>query len=482
MARHERRDERAKRLQAAWKARSANRPTRADFRLSVENCNPVAVSAPRRETRRHSEDQVFRIAESILAFGFTVPIIVDRHGRVIAGHALWLAAKLLGLDVIPVVRRDDLNEDEARLLALTLNRLAEHSEWNDEIVAEEFRHFQAIEHELPFDPAITGFDAPEQDRFLDRLNTKTVREDDEHSPPSGLPICTRPGDLWLVDRHRLLCGDATLAETYVRLMAGEQAQMIVADFPYNVPIGGHVSSKTGRREFAMASGEMSRPQFTGFIQTVNTHLARHSRKPSVHFLFMDHRHIVEMMTAGEAVYSRLLNLIVWVKDNGGMGSLWRSRHELIFAWQNGRGTPINNVNLGKAGRNRTNVWEAPGANTFRAGRSEELDAHPTPKPVSLLREAIKDVSHRNGIVLDPFLGGGATLIAAERTGRRCFALEIDPEYVDASIRRWERVAGREAVHADTGLTFSATAAARLAPPTTSDGVRLRTRPRPSKPE
>lgn len=419
MARHQRQDDRVERLRAMWKAQGANAPQRATFRFTVEHCNPIAITAARRETKRHSDDQVIRIAESILAFGFTAPIIVDRDGRIIAGHACWMAARLLGLEEIPVVRRDDLSEDEARLLSLALNRLAERSEWDEAALGQELEHLLSVEHEMPFDVAITGFDAPEQDRYLASREASSQKEDDDNPDGPDLPACTRPGDLWLLDRHRVLCGDATLPESYLRLMAGEKAQTVIADAPYNVPVAGHVSSKAGRREFAMASGEMSRPQFTAFLQAVNTHLARHSRRASIHLLFMDHRHIVEMMTAGEAVYTRLLNLICWVKDNGGQGSLWRSRHELIFAWQNGTGKVINNVKLGASGRNRTNVWEAPGANTFRAGRQEELDAHPTPKPVSLLREAIKDVSHRGGIVLDPFLGGGATLIAAERTGRRC---------------------------------------------------------------
>lgn len=476
MARHQQQNDRIEKLRAMWRARDANTPNRATFRFEMERCNPIAITAARRETRRHPEDQVLRIAECISAFGFTTPIIVDRDDRIIAGHGAWLASKLLGLEEIPVVRRDDLSEDEARLLSLALNRLAERSEWDEIAVGEEFQHLHSVEHELPFDVAITGFDAPDQDRFLARLEASS--EDDEEPERPDLPFCTRAGDLWLLDRHRVLCGDATLPESYVRLMGNTRAQMVIADGPYNVRVAGHVSSRPGRREFAMASGEMSRPQFTDFLQTVNTHLAQYSRSASIHLLFMDHRHIVEMMAAGEAIYTKLLNLICWVKDNGGQGSLWRSRHELIFAWQSGAGKIINNVNLGKTGRNRTNVWEAPGANTFRAGRTEELDAHPTPKPVSLLREAIKDVSHRNGIVLDPFLGGGATLIAAERTGRRCHGLEIEPEYVDATVRRWERVVGRKAVHAETGLTFSAMAAARMAAPTINDEVRLRARPRP----
>ncbi len=292
-----------------------------------------------------------------------------------------------------------------------------------------------------------------------------ARAPEDAIPP--LPLgraASEPGDLWLLGSHRLLCGDSRDGAAYDRLMEGARAQLVIADPPYNVKIDGHVggSGRIRHRDFAMASGELSEAAFAAFLRKVFEEIARASTDGSLHFHFMDWRHMGEMLTAGHSAYAELKNLVVWCKTNGGMGSLYRSQHELIFVWKSGRAPHINNVELGRHGRNRSNVWTYPGVNAFKAGRLEELAAHPTVKPAALIADAIKDCSNRGDIVLDPFCGSGTILIAAERTGRRARALEIDPAYVDVAIRRWQAYAGREAALAATGETFEDVGSRRAA--------------------
>ena len=280
--------------------------------------------------------------------------------------------------------------------------------------------------------------------------------------PVDGPAVTRAGDVWHLGPHRLICGNALEAETYDRLLGDEVAQMIFTDPPYNVPIDGHVcgSGSVKHREFAMAAGEMSEQEFTAFLQRVFGHLARHSADGAIHFVCMDWRHMGEILAAGQASFSELKNLVVWVKDNGGMGSFYRSRHELVFAFKSGTAPHINSFELGQHGRYRTNVWEYRGVNTLKSGRMAELELHPTVKPVEMIADAIKDCSKRGGIILDPFGGSGSTLIAAAKTGRRARLAELDPVYVDRIIRRWQAWAKDDAVQADTGETFEAVAAER----------------------
>lgn len=228
--------------------------------------------------------------------------------------------------------------------------------------------------------------------------------------------------------------------------------MVFTDPPYNVPIQGHVggSGAIKHREFAMASGEMTGAEFTSFLHTALLTLVAHSADGSIHFICMDWRHMQEMLAAG-AQTSELKNLIVWAKDNGGMGTFYRSRHELIFAFKNGTGPHINSFELGQHGRYRTNVWEYRAVNTRKAGRMEELELHPTVKPVQLIADAIKDVSNRGAVVMDLFGGSGSTLIAAHKTGRRGYLCELDPIYCDRIIRRWEIYAKDEAERIACGI-------------------------------
>jgi DNA modification methylase len=253
----------------------------------------------------------------------------------------------------------------------------------------------------------------------------------------------------------LLCADAREEAAYDNLLEGAKAEFVFTDPPYNVAIDGNVCGlgRIRHREFAMGSGEMSEAEFTSFLETIFERLAEHTVDGSIHQICMDWRHMWEMLAAGRAVYSDLKNLCVWNKANAGMGSFYRSKHELIFVWKNGSTEHINNFELGQHGRNRTNVWDYAGVNSLRAGRLEELAMHPTVKPVALVADAIKDCSDRGSLVLDPFCGSGTILIAAERTGRKARSLEIDPAYIDVAVRRWQTYTGKAAILAASGETF-----------------------------
>jgi DNA modification methylase len=289
----------------------------------------------------------------------------------------------------------------------------------------------------------------------DEAKRELGEAEDDTPRPIASPTITQAGDLWALGKHRILCGDALDNASYERLLGGEKADFVFTDPPYNVPIEGHVCGKGAihHREFAMASGEMSAQEFTGFLARVFAHLVAHSKDGSIHDVCMDWRHIVEIMAAGRKAYSELKNLCIWNKNNAGMGSFYRSKHELVFVWKNGAAPHINNFELGQHGRNRSNVWEYPGISTMRAGRLEELAMHPTVKPVALVADAIKDCSRRGAVVLDPFLGSGTSVIAAERTGRRARGIEIDTAYVDVAVRRWQSYAGKFATLAQTEQTF-----------------------------
>ena len=389
-----------------------------------------------RNARIHSKQQIEQIAASIGEFSFVNPILIDERDRIIAGHGRLAAAQLLGLDPVPAIRLCHLSDAQKRALALADNKLAENAGWNEEVLAQELHYLSEIE--VDFDVTVTGFSTAEIDLLVEGLATE---EDDPKAeqvpePPPREEVLVQHGDLWQLGGHRLLCGDARSAADFERLLADRPAQVVFTDPPYNVPIDGHVcgSGQVRHREFAMASGEMTEAQFTAFLEQALGNLAAHSADGAIHFICMDWRHLSELLSAGRRVYSELKNVCVWVKDNAGMGSLYRSQHELVLAFKNGTAPHINNIELGRHGRNRSNIWSYPGVNSLRPGRLDELRMHPTVKPVALVADAIKDCSKRGGIVLDGFAGSGTTIIAAEKTGRRACAMEIDPVYVETAIR------------------------------------------------
>jgi len=409
--------------------------------------------------RRHDRRQVRQIARSIEAFGFNVPILIDANGTVIAGHGRLLASRELGLAAVPTIELDHLNKAQMRAFMIADNRLTEASEWDERLLAEQLKELAEIS--LDFSLETTGFTMGEIDLRIEGL----ARPQDEEDPADIVPAregpaVTRIGDLWLLGRHRILCGDALNAASYATLMEGEQAAMVFTDPPYNLRVD-EISGLGAirHREFPMASGEMDASAFTSFLTTVLTLLARHSVDGSLHFHCMDWRHMPEILTAGR-VYSELKNVCVWAKSTAGMGSLYRSQHELVFLFKSGKAPHRNNVQLGQYGRHRSNVWNYPSPSAFgRRGEEGKLLAlHPTVKPVALVADAIMDCSLRGEVVLDAFLGSGTTTIAAEKTGRRCYGLELDPGYVDTIVRRWQDFTRDVARHAVSGLSFNEIAA------------------------
>ncbi len=423
--------------------------------LKITQQSPAALRPRATNPRTHSKQQIRQIANSIERFGFTNPVLVDRTGGIVAGHGRIEAAKLLGIETVPTIRLEDLTEAEIRAYVIADNKLAENAGWDRELLAIEFQGL--LELDLDFDVTITGFETPEIDILIGELHaTEEADPADEAPEPEDGPPVTRAGDIWYIGKHRLICGDATDPEVYARLLDGAEAQMIFTDPPYNVPIEGHVSGlgKVKHREFAMASGEMSEAEFTAFLANVVRNQASHSAEGAIHFVCMDWRHLGEVLAAGKSAYSVLKNLCVWAKTNGGMGSLYRSQHELVFVFKAGTGPHINNVELGRHGRYRTNIWSYAGINSFGKDRDAELALHPTVKPVKLVADAILDCSKRRGIVLDPLAGSGTTLIAAEKTGRRGYGIELDPRYCDVIVRRMAGALKVEAIHVASGKPFA----------------------------
>jgi len=429
------------------------------LRLTVIYKDPKALRPREKNPRKHPKRQIEQLKRSITEFGFVRPVLLDGSDGIIAGHGSVQAAIELGMTDIPTVRVDHLSPDQVRAYVIADNKLAENAGWDRELLALELKELA-----LNFDITLTGFEMPEVDLLLGELDPGLDAADEiPDIGPKQRPV-TRAGDLWRIADHFLLCADSTRRESYDALLQGAKAQAVFTDPPYNVRIAGNVSGlgKNVHQEFAMASGEMSKGEFTGFLTTVFGHLAESSVDGSLHYICMDWRHMREILDAGGA-YSELKNLCVWAKTNAGMGSLYRSQHELVFVFKNGTASHINNVELGRFGRNRTNVWTYAGANTFGKERDAELAMHPTVKPVALVADAILDCSRRGGIVLDAFAGSGSTLIAAEKTGRRGYGIEFEPHYVDTIIRRFEKVYGLKARHFGSGEILEDVARARAVP-------------------
>ena len=407
-----------------------------------------------RNARTHSRKQVKQIAASIERFGFTNPVLVSDDGEIIAGHGRVEAAKLLGWKAVPTLALSHLSESERRAYVIADNKLALNAGWDKEILAIEL---QALS-DLSFDTELTGFSLAEIDLVLDEASEADPdgvdAADDAVAFASGPPV-SRRGDLWLIGRHRLLCGDARSQVDFEALMEGGKADLVFTDPPYNVKIDGNVCGlgSVRHREFAFASGEMSKTQFTGFLTDTLGNIGAVMRDGAIAFVCMDWRHMSELLAAGETAFTELKNLVVWNKTNGGMGAFYRSKHELIFVFKQGKAEHTNSFGLGDTGRYRTNVWDYAGISSIGAGRSDELAMHPTVKPVAMIADAIRDCSKRGEIVLDAFGGSGSTLIAAEKTGRSARMIEYDPLYCDTIVRRWETYTGKQAMLSVTGEVF-----------------------------
>jgi DNA modification methylase len=422
--------------------------------------HPVAhLKLDPKNPRLHSPKQLRQIARSIEAFGFNVPVLVDAQLQIVAGHGRIQACQLLGITEVPTISLEHLTEAQARAFMIADNRLTENAEWDDRLLAQQFKELSEVN--LDFSLEATGFEMGEIDVMVENLAPAPEGEEDPADavpePVTGIQV-SKVGDLWQLGRHKVCCGNSLNQPTYASLMASSKAAMVFTDPPYNVRIDGHATGlgTIQHKDFKMASGEMSRAEFTDFLSRVCSLLATHSADGSIHFVCMDWRHLGELIAAGKQAYSELKNICVWAKDNAGMGSLYRSQHELVFVFKHGKESHRNNVQLGQYGRYRSNVWHYPGVNSFSRSTEEGnlLALHPTVKPVALVADAIMDCSGRGDLILDAFLGSGTTVIAAERTGRICYGIEIDPAYVDTVVRRWQAFTGQSALHALSGRTFS----------------------------
>jgi DNA modification methylase len=422
---------------------------------------PVSELKPDpRNPRRHTREQIAAIARSEHAFGFNAPILAERSGTIIAGHGRWEAAKTIGLAQVPVIFLDHLTPQQVRAYQIADNRLTERSCWDEEVLGQNFKELSDMA--LDFDIQATGFELPEIDLRIQSLEDAPPQDADDSFAVSEGPAVSRKGDLFMLGEHRLYCGDALEASSYDAVLAGEKASAVFADAPYNVKIDGHVcgSGTIKHREFAMATGEMDEQQFTAFLGAWMGHCSNNALPGAVIFSCMDFRHLDEMSAAAKANTFELLNLCVWVKTAAGMGSFYRSKHELIFVYRKPGSSHINNIQLGRFGRDCSNVWNYAGANIRpRKGAENLLSLHPTVKPVMLVADAMRDATRRGDIVLDPFVGSGTTLLAAERVGRRGYGIELDPIYVDTAIRRWQRKTGKPARH-QSRASFDELAAGR----------------------
>ena len=424
------------------------------FEPKIEFLGIHEITDSKRSARTHSAKQIRKLAKSISRFGFINPVIVDAKGSVVCGTARLAAAQKLGLNRIPIIRAIHLSEHEIKAYRLADNRIAEDGRWNNELLRIELNEILEIDED--FELTLTGFDTVEIDEILiDERGGGTEREDsvpDVHA----VPHVTQRGDVWWIGNHRVLCGDARDVEAITGALHGDIPRLSAIDPPYNVPIAGHVSG-LGRHkhgDFAMASGEMDRDTFVEFLKESLNALRQISLDGSLHFVFMDWRHIRDLIEAGEAVFEEFKNLVVWRKSNAGMGTFYRSQYELVAIFKSGREPHVNNFELGQNGRYRTNVWDYEGCTSMGKNRDDALSMHPTVKPTDMISDLIRDCTNRGDVVLDTFAGSGTTLVAAEQTDRTAVLVEYDPAYVDVILQRASEAVGVEPIHEETGLTLS----------------------------
>lgn len=414
---------------------------------------PADIYLPNRKLRQGSAKLIAKWKRNIQSHGFVLPLVVDQHRVLVHGEDALAAAVLLGMPHVPVVQLDHLDHAQTRALRLALERLGELPAWDNAALADELSDLI----DLSVDITDTAFEVAEADIIIAE-NLFAEREDvvdDVPSVPAGSPT-SKQGDVWGCGDHLLACGDARDASLIKRLAGDRAVRMVITDPPYGLPIKGFVSGngKSVHDDFVMGAGEMSDDEFAAFLGDFLTACASSLVDGGLLYSFIDWRHVAGLIGAGTSQGLELLNVCVWNKSNAGLGSFYRSKHELVVVFKSGKRPHTNNVELGRHGRNRTNVWDYEGANSFNRNLREELANHPTPKPVAMIADAIRDASAPGDVILDPFLGGGTTMIASEETKRRCIGIELDPKFVDSSVLRWQKLSGLDAIHVVSGLTFS----------------------------
>jgi DNA modification methylase len=412
-----------------------------------------SLQANRRNARTHSRKQIRMLAASIERFGFTSPVVIDDARMILAGHGRVEAARSLGLTEVPTLRLTHLTAAQKRAYILADNAIAMKAGWDRELLAVELGELIELLPAEGLDVSLTGFEAAEIDLVLADMQETAPDPDDAVPEAPDTPV-SRRGELWILGKHRLLCGDARSRDDVLRLVEDRKMQAVFTDPPYNVRVRDIVGrSRTRHPEFAFASGEMNSQEFRDFLATTLGHTAQVSAPGALHYVCMDWRHLAELLGATASLYGAMLNLCVWTKSNAGQGSFYRSQHELVGVFRVGANPHANNIELGRHGRNRSNVWAYAGVNSLGRGRMDALASHPTVKPVQLVADALLDCTRRGDFVLDPFGGSGTTLLAAEKVGRRAFLLEYEPRYVDVAIRRWQQATKRDAIREEDGRTF-----------------------------
>ena len=401
------------------------------------------------DIRKFSKQEISITTKVVDRFGIPSPIIVDNKNEIVLGANLYLAAKNLNAKTVPTVQLKDLSEKEIKMYSVAMNKILTMGEIDLESIKIDIKDW-IFDENFTITPEELGLGTIEVDSILFELSGFSASDAEEQNETkaeeavlSDIPKIVKPGDLIQLGQHRLFCGDSMKAESYTKLLGEEKADIIITDPPYNVKIQGHVTKKKNHPEFAQASGEMKPEDFINFLNTVTKNLKNFSKSGSIHYLFMDWKHLFELQIATKDVYEKLLNICVWDKGKGGMGSFYRSQHEFCLVYENGTGSHKNNIQLGKNGRNRSNIWQYPGMNSGTSQAKTLSNLHPTVKPVSMLVDILLDASDFGDIVLDTFGGSGSTLIAAQECGRKARLIEISPDYCDVIIHRWEKMTGKK---------------------------------------
>lgn len=441
-------------------ALASSSPSNLPGSMALERRSIASLKGLPRRARKTEASQLEKVCMSITKLKQSAPVLIDKAGKIINGHIVVLALKELGEDHAWCVVIDHLDEDECNLLHVALNRIAETGDWDLDALGPLLIELDDIGFELE----TTGFSLPELEIILlpDQGDAIDELESDLPQVP-GNPV-SKLGDLWLLGKHRLLCSDATDEQSYKTVLDGELADVIFTDLPFNIPIDGFVSGlgKVKHGDFKQGAGEMTSEEFQAFCDKAHELGAIHLVDGGAFFSCIDWRSVDRIMDACRKAGLRHINTAVWNKGSGGMGSPYRSAHEFVVVYCKGKKLAVNNIELGKHGRDRTNVWTYPGANQPGSSAGKALKHHPTPKPIEMVRDALLDVSKRGSLILDPFMGSGTTLLAAETCGRRAAGIELDPGYVDVIIRRWEEMSGHKVIHAETSLTLDELAAQREA--------------------
>jgi DNA modification methylase len=446
-------------------------PLPADYHDRIVARNISDLKHYGRRTREHPEAQIGLVVQSLKTFGFLEPVLIDELDQVLVGYGRIEAAKRMGWTSVPTIMVSHLTPEQKRAYMITANRTAEKAGWNKEALAQELADLMRLDVE--FDLDVTGFTIEEREALVFGQNRSAEAEDD--LPAVQSDTVTRSGDLWVCGDHRLLHGDALDAASYATLLEGEPVQAVFTDPPYNVPTQGHITGNAAHGDFVQASGEMSEAEFAAFLVTLMERVVQVLAPGGLVYACMDWRSIAALIEAVGEAGLKLLNLIVWAKTQAAMGSMYRSQHELIALASKSGGPHLNNIQLGRYGRNRSNVWTYDGVNGFGADKARLRALHPTVKSAALVRDALLDCTRPADLVCDPFSGSSTTMIACETVGRRARMMELDPKYVDVGVRRWQDFTGRDAVHAITGETFAQTARGRAAESSERPPVRTRTR-------